>query len=41
MSVVSKADYKEKVTYLKQPRSFNGSLIYHSLQGQLIGVQNF
>lgn len=41
MSVVSKADYKEKVTYLKQPRSFNGSLIYHSLQGQLIVVQNF
>jgi len=41
MSVISEPGYKERVTYTKQPKTFTGSLIYHSLQGQFIAAQQF
>lgn len=41
MSVVSPDNYDEKVTYIKQPKSFSGSLLYHTLQGRLIAVQKY
>ena len=41
MSVLSPDNYDEKVTYVKQPRSSSGSLLYQTLQGRLIAVQKF
>lgn len=41
MSVVSEPGYKEKVTYAHQPKSFTGTILYHTLQGRPVVAQRF